>query len=97
MCKPLLSGEKALVVNLGLTIPDELAGVSLPDTINTFGYSPKIPFSSRKGLYNPKAFIVHAALLRQACAMGESLTQRRRVDEEGFRVVKSFRLGRRGL
>ena len=27
--------------------------------------------------------------------MGESLTQRRRVDEEGLRVVKSFRQGRK--
>ena len=28
--------------------------------------------------------------------MGASLTERRRVDDEGFRVVKSFREGRTG-
>jgi hypothetical protein len=29
--------------------------------------------------------------------MGETLTQQRRVSDEGLRVVKLFRLGRRGI
>ena len=30
----------------------------------------------------------------ESCAMGETLTQRRRVSEEGLRVVKLCRVGR---
>ena len=60
--------NNACTIRITAAAGTNLAGASSPDTINTFGYSPKIPFSQSKGLYNPKAFIVHAALLRQACA-----------------------------
>ncbi len=38
--------------------------------------------------------LLREAAVRNYCAMGETLTQRRRVDDEGFRVVKSCQMGR---
>ncbi len=46
----------------------ELAGASSGGTVKTEGYSPPIPSSHSTGVYDPKAFILHAALLRQAFA-----------------------------
>ncbi len=45
----------------------ELAGASSSGTVIGSGYYPK-PYSSHlTELYDPKAFITHAALLRQGC------------------------------
>ncbi len=46
----------------------ELAVASSSGTINRSGYSPKRSCSRMTGVYNPKAFILHAASLCQACA-----------------------------
>jgi hypothetical protein len=37
-------------------------------TVKRSGYSPPRPSFPLTGVYNPKAFVPHAALLRQACA-----------------------------
>ncbi len=46
----------------------ELAGASFDGTVIPSGYSPPGVSSHPTGLYDPKAFITHAALLRQAFA-----------------------------
>jgi hypothetical protein len=46
----------------------ELAGASFGGTVNAAGYSPAEISSHLTGVYNPKAFILHAASLGQACA-----------------------------
>ena len=43
----------------------ELAGASFSGTVNIHDYSPCITSSHLTELYDPKAFITHAALLRQ--------------------------------
>ncbi len=45
-----------------------LAGASSLGTVKTTDYLPVIPSFPSKGLYDPKAFFTHAALLHQACA-----------------------------
>ena len=37
-------------------------------TVKPTGYSPACPSFPLTGVYDPKAFVPHAALLRQACA-----------------------------
>ncbi len=58
----------------------ELAGASCGSTVNLRGYySPHISFSLTE-LYDPKTFITHAALLRQAfahCAIFPTAASRR--------------------
>ncbi len=46
----------------------ELAGASSGGTVKTMGYWPTAISSHLTGFYDPKAFITHAALLRQAFA-----------------------------
>ena len=46
----------------------ELAGASFGGTVMPPNYSLGDYSSHLTGLYDPKAFILHAALLRQACA-----------------------------
>ena len=46
----------------------ELAGASFGGTVNAAGYWPAEISSHLTGVYNPKAFILHAASLGQACA-----------------------------
>ncbi len=38
--------------------------------------------------------LLREAAVRKFCAMGETLTQQRRVSDEGFRVVKLCQVGR---
>ncbi len=45
----------------------ELAVASSSGTITPRGYSPQGRFSRMTGVYNPKAFILHAASLDQGC------------------------------
>jgi hypothetical protein len=46
----------------------ELAGASFGGTVTDEGYSPPPRSFHPTGLYDPKAFITHAASLGQACA-----------------------------
>ena len=46
----------------------ELAGASFGGTVTELGYSPNSHSFHPTGLYDPKAFITHAASLGQACA-----------------------------
>ena len=46
----------------------ELAGASFGGTVWATGVIPPSPSFPLTGVYNPKAFILHAALLRQAFA-----------------------------
>ena len=46
----------------------ELAGASFGGTVTGQGYSPRPRSFHPTGLYDPKAFITHAASLGQACA-----------------------------
>ncbi len=61
----------------------ELAGASSGGTVKAWGYYPLTNSSHPTGLYDPKAFIVHAASLRQAfahCARFLTAASRRSVD-----------------
>ena len=58
----------------------ELAGASSRGTVRAEAYSPPACSSPSKGLYDPKAFITHAASLRQAfahCAIFPTAASRR--------------------
>ena len=58
----------------------ELAGASFRGTVRTAGYLTAIYSSPSTGLYDPKAFITHAASLRQAfahCAISPTAASRR--------------------
>ena len=41
-----------------------------------------------------RSILLREAAVEEYCAMGESLTQQRRVNDEGLRVVKFFSEGR---
>ena len=61
----------------------ELAGASFSGTVNTGHCSHPVDSSHLTGLYDPKAFITHAALLRQAfahCAKFLTAASRRSLD-----------------
>ena len=61
----------------------ELAGASFSGTVSTEHYSYPVGSSHLTGLYDPKAFITHAALLRQAfahCAKFLTAASRRSLD-----------------
>ncbi len=61
----------------------ELAGASFRDTVRAHGYWPCADSFLLTVLYNPKAFITHAALLRQAfahCARFPTAASRRSLD-----------------
>ena len=58
----------------------ELAGASFGGTVTLQGYSPHSHSFHPTGLYDPKAFITHAASLRQAfahCAIFPTAASRR--------------------
>ena len=58
----------------------ELAGAFLQGTVRAKGYYPSAYSSPATGLYDPKAFITHAASLRQAfahCAIFPTAASRR--------------------
>jgi hypothetical protein len=58
----------------------ELAGASSGGTVKPLNCSPRSTSSHPTGLYNPKAFIVHAVLLRQGfphCAKFPTAASRR--------------------
>jgi hypothetical protein len=58
----------------------ELAGASFKGTVRAPAYSPGTVSSPSTGLYDPKAFITHAASLRQAfahCAISPTAASRR--------------------
>ena len=58
----------------------ELAGASSRGTVNSEAYSPPAFSSPPTGLYDPKAFITHAASLRQSflhCAIFLTAASRR--------------------
>ena len=58
----------------------ELAGASFEGTVKSTPYSSANPSSPPTGLYDPKAFITHAASLRQAfahCAISPTAASRR--------------------
>ena len=58
----------------------ELAGASFRGTVNLADYLPARVSSLPTGLYDPKAFITHAASLRQAfahCAISPTAASRR--------------------
>ncbi len=61
----------------------ELAGASSEGTVKSTGYSPIDVSSPLTELYDPKAFITHAALLRQGfphCAIFPTAASRRSLD-----------------
>ncbi len=61
----------------------ELAGASFRGTVRAYGYWPYADSSLSTVLYNPKAFITHTALLRQAfahCARFPTAASRRSLD-----------------
>ncbi len=61
----------------------ELAGASFSGTVSTNGYQPNAFSSHLTELYDPKAFITHAALLRQGfphCAKFLTAASRRSLD-----------------
>ncbi len=61
----------------------ELAGASSGGTVKAAGCYPTTASSLQTVLYNPKAFITHAALLRQAfahCARFPTAASRRSLD-----------------
>ena len=58
----------------------ELAGASFRGTVRARSYSDRADSSPSTGLYDPKAFITHAASLRQAfahCAISPTAASRR--------------------
>ncbi len=61
----------------------ELAGASSEGTVKLKGYSPLSVSSPLTELYDPRAFITHAALLRQGfphCAIFPTAASRRSLD-----------------
>src|SRR5512145_643262 len=61
----------------------ELAGASFESTVTSVGYWPTKHSFPPTELYDPKAFITHAALLRQAfahCAIFPTAASRRSLD-----------------
>ena len=61
----------------------KLAGAYFHGTVKSLAYSPKLPSSRAKGLYDPRAFFTHAALLHQTfvhCAIFPTAASRRSLD-----------------
>ncbi len=59
--------NNACTLRLTAAAGTELAGASFGGTVNSADYLPAEVSSHLTGLYNPKAFFTHAALLRQGC------------------------------
>ncbi len=75
--------NNASTLRIAAAAGTELAGASFGGTVKTYGYWPSVDSSLLTVLYNPKAFITHAALLRQAfahCARFPTAASRRSLD-----------------
>jgi hypothetical protein len=75
--------NNASTLRLTAAAGTELAGASFGGTVNPANYSPAGVSSHLTGLYNPKAFFTHAALLRQSflhCAIFLTAASRRSLD-----------------
>ncbi len=75
--------NNACTLRIAAAAGTELAGASFRGTVKALGYSPSTISSLLTVLYNPKAFITHAALLRQAfahCARFPTAASRRSLD-----------------
>ncbi len=75
--------NNASTLRIAAAAGTELAGASFRGTVNTYGYWPYVISFLLTVLYNPKAFIAHAALLRQAfahCARFPTAASRRSLD-----------------
>ena len=60
--------NNASTLRLTAAAGTELAGASFEGTVTSWGYSPQENSFLPTGLYDPRAFITHAALLGQAFA-----------------------------
>ncbi len=75
--------NNACTLRLTAAAGTELAGASFGGTVSSADYSPAEGSSHLTGLYNPKAFFTHAALLRQGfphCAIFLTAASRRSLD-----------------
>ncbi len=75
--------NNACTLRLTAAAGTELAGASFGGTVSSTDYSPAEVSSRLTGLYNPKAFFTHAALLRQGfphCAIFLTAASRRSLD-----------------
>ncbi len=75
----------------------ELAGASSSGTVSQRDYSPPRDSSHLTGVYNPKAFVLHAASLRQAfahCARFLTAASRRSLDRVSVPVWPTALSGR---
>ncbi len=75
----------------------ELAGASSSGTVKPVSYLPTGVSSHSTGFYDPKAFIIHAALLRQAfahCARFLTAASRRSLDRVSVPVWPDTLSGR---
>ena len=75
--------NNACTLRIAAAAGTELAGASFDGTVIPMAYSTTGPSSHRTGLYNPKAFVAHAAWLRQTfvhCARFPTAASRRSLD-----------------
>ena len=75
--------NNACTLRLTAAAGTELAGASFGGTVSSLSYLLKEVSSHLTGLYNPKAFFTHAALLRQSflhCAIFLTAASRRSLD-----------------
>ena len=75
--------DNTCILRLTAAAGTELAGASFSGTVNFSDYSAEKNSSHSTELYNPKAFITHAALLRQGfphCAKFPTAASRRSLD-----------------
>ncbi len=75
--------NNACTLRLTAAAGTELAGASFGGTVSSESYSLPVVSSHLTGLYNPKAFFTHAALLRQSflhCAIFLTAASRRSLD-----------------
>jgi hypothetical protein len=75
--------NNARTLRLTAAAGTELAGASFGGTVRPRGYFPQSCSSRLTGLYDPKAFFTHAALLRQGfphCAIFLTAASRRSLD-----------------
>jgi hypothetical protein len=78
-----MNPNNARTLRLTAAAGTELAGASFSGTVTPRGCSPRGRSSRLTGLYDPKAFFTHAALLRQGfphCAIFLTAASRRSLD-----------------
>ncbi len=78
-----MNPNNAYTLRITAAAGTELAGASSNGTVNITGYWPAIISSHLTELYDPKAFVTHAALLRQGfphCAKFPTAASRRSLD-----------------